>query len=219
MSVIIAIKDKKRHCIVCGCDSQVTCGNTKRKLTGESTKLWKHNELPFLIVGGVGSLRDIQLVQTNEDMFHEKALFMGGIDYRYMVNNFVDDLYKLMLDHNRIEILQTNIPSPNMGSSFLVAFDDTAFEVGQDGSVIEIDDFLVLGSGTEVAIGVLSNNKDKEPKQRIIEAIKACAENTIYVNNDITIMDTNILEDTEKQNEKKKSNSNKKQNKKENKEQ
>ena len=61
MSVIIAIKDKKRHCIVCGCDSQVTCGNTKRKLTGEATKLWKHNELPFLIVGGVGSLRDIQL--------------------------------------------------------------------------------------------------------------------------------------------------------------
>ena len=194
MSVIIAIKDKKRHCIVCGCDSQVTCGTTKRKLTGEATKLWKHNELPFLIVGGVGSLRDIQLVQTNEDMFHEKALFMGGIDYRYMVNNFVDDLYKLMLDHNRIEILQTNIPSPNMGSSFLVAFDDTAFEVGQDGSVIEIDDFLVLGSGTEVAMGVLSNNKDKEPKQRIIEAIKACAENTIYVNNDILIMDTNIIE-------------------------
>lgn len=196
MSVIIAIKDKKRHCIVCGCDSQVTCGNTKRKLTGEATKLWKHNELPFLIVGGVGSLRDIQLVQTNEDMFHEKALFMGGIDYRYMVNNFVDDLYKLMLDHNRIEILQTNIPSPNMGSSFLVAFDDTAFEVGQDGSVIEIDDFLVLGSGVEVAMGVLSNNKDKEPKQRIIEAIKACAENTIYINNDILIMDTNIIEES-----------------------
>lgn len=81
-------------------------------------------------------------------------------------------------------------PMPTIGSQFLLAVGEHTFTIDIDGAIEELNDYLVMGSGAEVAIGVLENNKNKSAKQRIKEAIQACADKTLYVNNDIKILST-----------------------------
>lgn len=56
----------------------------------------------------------------------------------------------------------------------------------------ETEDYLVIGSGVEIAKGVLENNKNKTPEERIAEAIQVCADKTLYVNNEMHIVCTKI---------------------------
>lgn len=190
MSVVIAVKDPKTGSIFVGCDSQVSAGNIKYKLKGESSKIWRYNDLPIVIVGGVGSLRDIQLAQTCHDLIDELSLYKGHVDFEYCVTTLYTRLHKLLLDNGRVPLDNKGNPMPTIGSQFLLAVGEHAFTIDIDGAIEEINDYLVMGSGAEVAIGVLENNKNKSAKQRIKEAIQACADKTLYVNNDIKILST-----------------------------
>ena len=190
MSVVIAVKDKNTGAVTVGCDSQVSCGNLKNKLNGDSCKIWRYNGISTIIIGGVGFLRDIQLVQTCHDLIDELDILKMKVDYEYCVTKLFTRIYKLMTDYNRVTISKEGVPSANIESKFLIAFADKAFIIDNDGAVTEIADYLVLGSGEEVASGVLENNKNKAPKTRIIEAIEACAERTLFVNKDITVLST-----------------------------
>ena len=164
MSVVVAVKDKTTGEIIVGCDTQVSAGNLKSKLKGESSKIWRYNGLPRLIVGGVGLLRDIQLVQTCHDLIEDLAIYENTIDFEYCVTKLFTRIYKLMTDYNRISISKDGIPSPLISNKFLLAYQDSAYLIDYDGAVSEIDDYLVLGSGEEVAVGVLENNKTKNAK-------------------------------------------------------
>ena len=66
------------------------------------------------------------------------------------------------------------------------------YKIDGEGSVLENDDYLVIGSGEAIATGVLESNKSKKPQDRIIQAIKACADKTLYVNNSIYITSTDL---------------------------
>lgn len=190
MSVVIAIKDKSTGEIVVGCDSQVSCGNNKNKLTGQSTKIWRYNNLPSIVFGGVGALRDIQLIQTSHDLINELDIYKFNVDYEYCVNKLFTKIWEVLVSFNRVYKDPNGNLSNTIGSQFLLAFADKAFTFDYDGAVMEIDDYLVIGSGQDVAIGVLENNKSKSPKNRIKEAIKACSEKTLYVNDEVQILCT-----------------------------
>lgn len=189
MSVVIAIKQKDK--IIIGCDTQVSSGNGyKSRLKGENQKIWHHNDLPNLVIGGVGSLRDIQLIQTNKELIDPMAILTKKIDFDYLVNNFFTSVYMALLDKNRVPLNEQGHPAAVIESVFLVAFEDKMYVVDQDGSVIEGDDYLVIGSGSSVATGVLETNKNKKAKDRIMEAIEACSENTLYVNEHVILTST-----------------------------
>lgn len=189
MSVIVAVKDKKTGEITVGCDSQVSCGNLKSNLKNNGySKIWNYDQAGFTIIGGVGSLRDIQLIQTDDALINEVDLTLKGIDYKFVVREFFTRIYDTMKTFNRLAVSETGVVAPVISSKFILIHQDNAWVIDFDGAVTEIDDYLVLGSGEEVAIGVLENNKSKKPKQRIEEAIQACADTTLYVNNKITYL-------------------------------
>lgn len=187
MSVVIAIKDKNK--VYMGCDKQVSSGGNKNNLGGQCQKVWHYNGLPDIVIGGVGSLRDIQIIQTTPDLIDVPTLVLGQINYQYLVQNFFTKEYEILKDKNRIAKSEGDYVNFT-NCALLLAFEDKMYHIDQEGSVLESDDFLVIGSGADVATGVLENNKTKKPEVRIKEAIKACAENTLYVNNDIYITDT-----------------------------
>lgn len=58
MSLVIAIRDKDR--IVLGADKQVSTGDSKEHTC---TKIWPVADLPGAIMGSVGSIRALQIVQ------------------------------------------------------------------------------------------------------------------------------------------------------------
>lgn len=190
MSVIIAIKDKVTGQIVVGCDNQVSCGSNKNNLTDNSRKIWRYNNLPSIIIGGVGALRDIQLIQTSHDLINELDIYKLNVDYEYCVNKLFTKIWEILVSFNRVYRDSNGNLSNTIGSQFLIAFANKAFTFDYDGAVMEIDDYLVIGSGQDVATGVLENNKNKSPKVRIKEAINACAEKTLYVNNEVSVLAT-----------------------------
>lgn len=199
MSLIVAIKAEDR--IYVGCDSQVTTGDRKDFLTNSTwSKVWSVKGLALM--GGVGYARDSQIVMTN-DVFSELSLLKGEIDFKYLVNEGFEALYNLLVDKRCVDI-EDGVYSPCLKSSFLFAQDDRAYAIYGSGYIEEIDDFLLLGSGSDVAEGILLSNKDKHPAKRIEEAIQAATNKTCSVGGDIILFSTvNDEEDAEQLNHKK----------------
>lgn len=64
------------------------------------------------------------------------------------------------------------------------------FLIDRDLCVLEINDYVAIGSGSPEAIGSLLSTEGEYPKTRIIKAIKASAANDIYVDYPIVLTDT-----------------------------
>ena len=200
MSVVIAIKHKNK--IYIGCDTQVsTTLGDKSSLAGECQKVWHYEDLPDLVMGGVGSLRDLQIIQTSHDIFQPLEILLNKINYSYLVQNFFTNVYNTLKRFDRVA--EKGIEElPSVADSWIVAFKDKMYKIDGEGSVLESDDYLVIGSGEAIATGVLESNKGKKPQDRITQAIKACADKTLYVNNSIYITSTDLEGDNDLQKQK-----------------
>ena len=66
--------------------------------------------------------------------------------------------------------------------------------INSDGCVIEIDDYVAIGSGAQEAIGSLLSTEGQGARRRIVKAIKASAANDIYVDYPIILADTSNTE-------------------------
>lgn len=55
---------------------------------------------------------------------------------------------------------------------------------------MEVEDYFTIGSGSDVAMGALFATQEKNPFERIVTAIDAAAETTLYVDNGVDILAT-----------------------------
>lgn len=183
MSLVIAIKDNNR--IVLGADKQASIGDSKEHTF---TKLWDVIGLSGAVMGGVGTARASQILQywniIDKNYIDENDEF----DTNYVVNvltpNIVD---ALKANGVVVEDERGGVFIPN---SFIFAYKDRAWMIYSDLSVGEIEDTLAIGSGSEIAKGVLYATKDKSPFERIITSIQAAAENTLYVDDNVDLFTT-----------------------------
>ena len=186
LSVILAIKDKNK--IIMGCDSQATFGNIKNSLNATHNKIFKVKNVKHCLMGVVGSCRDSQLLSVSE-IANDLELYRD--EYEWVVKNLFHNIYNVLLENNRIDKDDKGDWIKSTQNDYLFAYKNNAYLMsGIDGAVIEINDYLVCGSGSDVAIGVLENNKNKPPEERIREAIKACSDKTLYIDNNIIIEET-----------------------------
>ena len=65
-------------------------------------------------------------------------------------------------------------------------------------SVSEIEDYFAIGSGSDVASGALYATKEKNPFERVVTAIDAAAETTLFVDDGIDVLVTEEHKDDEK---------------------
>ena len=184
MSVVIAIKEKDH--IIMGCDRQVTGGGLKFKTP---SKIFEIKNCPNGLLGVVGTLRGSQVLQVQDNLIDELKILKGEIDFKYCVLDLYDKIYEIF-KNNRLIPKENNEYLNHIDCDFIFAYKDKAFSIDGYGCVFEIDDFLVIGSGFETAQAVLLNNKHKKATTRIKEAIKACAEKTLYIDNDIVFKST-----------------------------
>lgn len=192
MSVVVAIK--KDGVIYMGSDSQVTKGGTRTTLSNPNNyKIWKVNGTDNCIMGGVGTLRDMNIIRTSYDLVSEMADIKRDVDFGYVVRCLVPDM---MRELGKYEVLIKDSEGIKiMDSEYLFAYHDKLFSIGTYGSVIEIDDFCAIGSGASEAIGsLLSTIDEKDPVKRIQDAIKSSAAHDIYVDYPIVITDTESTE-------------------------
>lgn len=188
MSIIIAIKEKNK--IVMGCDSQVSSGGLKEQLVSPSAKVVESMQSKDILIGGVGSLRDVQIIQSTKDLIPEINILKDTVDTTLIINEVTMNIYNRLKKFNRVDIEDGNYYSPNINSSFIIAYRDKAWLISNDLGVLPIEDYLVCGSGEQVSIGVLENTKDLPAVERIKQAIKVSSDKTLYVDNNINILHT-----------------------------
>lgn len=190
MSVVVAIKENGK--VYIGADSQVTKGGTRVTLKNPNNyKVWKVNGADNCIIGHVGNVRDANVVRLMNGLVTDYNIYKGHIDYEFVVKKIVPDIvdelksYGNLKDEKYVDYLD---------SSFLFAFRDQLYMIGRDRSVIEVDDYVAIGSGEDQAIGSLLSTEGENPKERIVKAIKASAASDIYVDYPIILTDTENTE-------------------------
>ena len=182
MSLVLAIKDKDR--VVLGSDRQASTGAGK---SHDNTKIWRSDDLNGALFGAVGSMRAAQVVQYNQ-IIDLNDINNFGLSTRYVVNSLVPHIVQVLQEAGIS--CQSQDQDVILPSAFLFAYDNSAWMIWNDLSVSEITEYLVIGSGEDIAKGVLSATKDKNPFDRISTAIKAAAEHTLYVDDKINFLVT-----------------------------
>ena len=149
MSVVVAIK--KNGKIYMGCDSQVTCGGTRTTLKNSNNyKIWQVQNAEHCLMGSVGNLRDACVIRTMDNLVTEYNIYRRHISFDFIVNKIVPDIIDRLQE---AKYLKKGDSFDTMDSSFLFAFEDQLYYIGFDGSVIEVEDYVAIGSGKNEAIG------------------------------------------------------------------
>lgn len=183
MSLVIAIKNRDR--IVLGADKQASTGGNK---IHTNTKVWEIPELPGALMGSVGIARATQIIQYANII--DKNVIRSNIDTDFVICSLVP-IIVAALKSNGIMVEATSDSLCEMiPNSFIFAYEDRAWVIGNDLSVSELDDYLAIGSGADVARGALFATQQKNPFERIITSIDAAAETTLFVDNGIDILST-----------------------------
>ncbi len=186
MSVVVAIKEGKK--VYMGADSQSTLGNTRITLRNPNNfKIWKVIDSNNTLMACVGAKRDANVIRLVPGIVDEYDEFAKRVNYKfvvkYIVPNIVRELKKagFIKDESYVECIN---------SAFLFAYKDKLFFINNDLCVLEINDYVAIGSGSPEAIGSLLSTEGEDPKTRIVKAIKASAANDIYVDYPIILTDT-----------------------------
>lgn len=190
MSVVVAIKENGK--VFIGADSQVTRGGTRSTLKNPNNyKIWKVKNIDNCLMAHVGNVRDANVIRVMDDLVTEYNVFKHHIDFEFVVKSIVPDIinelkkYGFIKDDDHFE---------NLESRFIFAYQDMLFLISSDGSVIEIDDCVAIGSGECEAIGSLLSTDEDNPEARIVKAIKASAASDIYVDYPIVLTNTETTE-------------------------
>ena len=186
MSVVVAIK--KGGQIYMGCDSQVTSGRTCMTLRNPNNfKIWKVPNTDHCLMGSVGNFRDACVIRTVQDLVPGYDVYKGKVNFDYVVTEIVPAIIERLQEAHYIK---KEGFFEGMDSSFLFAFENQLYNIHSDGSVIEIEDYIAIGSGKNEAIGNLLSTEKEDPYVRIIKAIKASATTDIYVDYPIILSST-----------------------------
>jgi ATP-dependent protease HslVU (ClpYQ) peptidase subunit len=190
MSVVVAIKDKDTVWV--GCDSQVSMGYTKGTLK-LNKKIWKPEKEEGIVMGVVGSVRDLDILSTEEDWIEEIVKIKNEFNYKYMVRKIVPKIFKTLSNFGR---MKNDKGIESIESSIIFTHKDKLFSINGDGSVIESDDILADGSGYRLCLGAWNSlkNKDIPIKDKLVQVIKAACESDLYVNYPIVLMNTKTEE-------------------------
>lgn len=193
MSLIVAIKTEEG--IVMGCDTQVSYGGNKYSLSDNtSCKIWNIINCPNGLMGSVGMLRDSQIISAHA-IIDPNKIITDSIDFDYVVCDLYTTICNILESYHRISLEPVydkdgSFIPPVLNNEFIFAYKNIAYHISQEGCVRIIDDYLVIGSGSDIATGVLDSNYSKPPEERIVEAISCCNKNTLYIDNNVILFYT-----------------------------
>jgi len=188
MSVVVAIKDKDR--VYVGCDSQATIGCTKRTLSNKhNCKIFKPENDKDVIIGTCGDFRDANLLYCVNEYIDELTRLKNQVDFKYVVTKIVPKIFSTLKDNGRIKASTDTLKS--LPSSILFVYKTSIYRIFHDGCVIEVDDYIAMGSGANNAMGYLNVKDPQEcPKKALQKSIEASCVSDLYVMKPIVIMNT-----------------------------
>lgn len=187
MSVVVAVRDEDR--IWLATDSQVTSGWTKSLLMSQhSFKIFKGKH--GVLMGGVGSLRDINIVSTSDTEFiSEIDILKNNVNFKSIVRSTVPRFFTELKKFNRIYVEHG---MEYLESNFIIAHGMNCYQIDSDGCVQELNDMFAIGSGGNIAESAYTVLRDTElsAKDKAIRAVISSCERDLFVDYPIVVTDT-----------------------------
>ncbi len=187
MSVVIGLK--YRDGITIAADKQVSYGSTK---ADNATKV-QYFKYSNSALGIVGYLRDCNIMRTiDEIMPYKDILDKTEVDDLYVIKTIVPIIQSTLRQNKR---LSSKNDMESMDSIMLFCTKDKMFKVGEDFSVLEIDDYyFAIGCGDDkdsgylISVGDTSSKTKEEITEILQETIKKGCEKDIYINGKVDII-------------------------------
>lgn len=188
MSVVVAMKSKNG--VILGADSQITMGGvSKTSMCNSNYKIWHPNEYANIVIGSVGSVRELNIIKSTKDLIEEVRYIKKDIDFDYIVNDLVSKMRKTVIDKKAVE---DDKKAFRFNNNYIIAIDDKLYQIQNDCSVIEIDSYTAIGSGSNEALACLHNNNG-DVQESVVNAVKSAIKNDIYVGGPVIVTNTNEL--------------------------
>jgi ATP-dependent protease HslVU (ClpYQ) peptidase subunit len=171
MTCIVGITDGDK--VYMGSDSAVSLGWITRQLADPKIFKIKDGNGKEYLIGAAGSPRLAQIVRH---VFHipvySETLYSSTL--KYLCSAFIPELRKSCIDLGMEGKDQSDGTSRSMGE-LLVGFNGQLFTIYSDFSVLSfVEDYTVIGSGSEIALGVLYATACVDPETRIRLCMQAC---------------------------------------------
>ena len=169
MSCIVAVTDGKK--IWMGADSAGTSPNTLDQVSCKTPKIYKEGDF---IIGTVGCLRGMQLMQNYLDM-EERGEAIAAVPEATpfeIVSGLVEDMRQLFSHYGYTQMDS----GKETGGNFLIGYRGSIFLVQPEYDIIEPGfPYYSVGNGDSAAFGVLYATRERRvsPKDRVIMALEA----------------------------------------------
>jgi ATP-dependent protease HslVU (ClpYQ) peptidase subunit len=185
MSLIIAVKDNST--IYMAADSQTTSGTLRKNgiLSGRY-KIKKFEN--GILLGAAGTLSSIVHLYLHDewlDLAVDKPL-----THEYILKKIVNPLYQELEKMKKLEKIYNDFKGT--GCTFIIAKDNIMFQIGEDGSIVEIPNFVAIGSGNQFVYPYFKYETEGNIRTKLTSALKLAS---IYEN---TISPPFIFVDTER---------------------
>ena len=144
-------------------------------------------------MGGVGLARDLNLIRyCTSELIPEASVLKNEINVGTIMLNTVPAIFESIRTYTQLVTgCDKDIP---INSEFVLAYKDKVFDIAPDGTVEEIEDYIAIGSGADAALGSLKHTIDEPVYDRLIKALDAAADISLYVSDPYVVMDTNECE-------------------------
>lgn len=185
MSLVIGLKHNNQ--IYLATDSQVTINGVKKKVhPGHLGKVWYVKPHNTNLMGSVGWVRERNIIQTTQDLIEDPGRF-EKTPYTYLVQSVIPKMLKTIKKHKAQTIMDDKHAFQNR---YLMTAGSRLFEIDKDGSVIEIDTFTAIGSGSNEAMAYLDSATVTDPINTLVSCIDNASKNDIYVARPVVVIDT-----------------------------
>jgi len=165
---LVALKTPKN--IYIGADSAYSESSRRVLASKNESKLLQIKN------GAFGFSGDVSIKNAFEMFVETKTVYNSPLNTKQDVMKFLKK-FNAFFANREYEILNLSDEQRTVGM-LLVTNNKKIFEIGEDGCVIEFDDFTCVGSGSTLALGVLDwfhNNKTKHtltPEEQVSAAIE-----------------------------------------------
>ena len=189
MSLIIGIK--KNNVVYLGADTQIT--GESRKIFPTQTnknnfKIFKIKGLKNCFCGVTGSYANMSIIKAlnfKKDITCDNMV----INYDFIVNTFIQKIIGTLISYKKIDLLKGD--DLDIDNAFLLAQNDKLFFIGSDFSVIEVDSYFAIGSGSRDVQSILYENYKKEtPEKNIYKALDFSSKIDLFVSEPFIIVNT-----------------------------
>ena len=152
-------------------------------------------------MGGVGARRDLCFLRATPGLIPTTNALINQLSYNEVVTDIVPAMIQTLVSYGlypKNPLCKPAFDDDGCGSmgalnsQFLIAVGGNLYSVGVDGTVEEVEDYIAIGSGGDLASGsLLATEKTKmTPEERIVKAITAAARGDAYVSKPIIVSNT-----------------------------